>query len=80
AGLSLLLPLAAFAFLAAVKNPRLKVGLTSCVLCLFLASCGGGGSSGSAAPRVTPPGTYQITVNASASGVSHPIKLTLKVQ
>jgi M6 family metalloprotease-like protein len=80
AGLTLLLPLAGLAFLAVVKNPRVKTGLSCFVLCFFLASCGGGGTSAPPAARVTPPGTYEITVNASASGVSHPIQLTLKVQ
>jgi hypothetical protein len=80
AGLSLLLPLAGFVIIGCVRRPGWKAGLSAFALCLFFSSCGGGGSGGVAAPRVTPSGTYQITVNASASGVNHPITLTLKVQ
>jgi hypothetical protein len=81
AGLGLILPLAAFAFIACARRPRWKAGMTACLLCLFFAGCGGGGGSGSAtAPKVTPAGNYLITVNATAAGVTHPIHLTLNVQ
>jgi hypothetical protein len=80
AGLSLLLPLAAFAFIACVRRPWRKAATSAFLLCLFFTSCGGGSSSAPPAPKVTPVGSYMITVNATAAGVTHPIHLTLNVQ
>lgn len=76
-----LIPSLALALFAPIGRPQWKAGLCSAVLlvCFSSSSCGGGGGSGPA-PRVTPAGTYQITLNASASGVTHPVVLTLKVQ
>ena len=78
--LPLLLSLA-LALFGAIRRAQWKAGLCSAIVlvCFSFGGCGGGGGS-SPAPRVTPAGTYQITVNASASGVTRPIVLTLKVQ
>ncbi len=50
------------------------------LICFTFASCGGGSSSPSPMSHSTPPGTYTITVNATSSGITRPISLTLKVQ
>jgi hypothetical protein len=70
------------AALGSVRRRPWQLGLSTAVisLCLSAASCGGGASSSTPAPRVTPPGSYQVTVNASTGEVTHPIVLTLKVQ
>jgi hypothetical protein len=39
---------------------------------------GGGGGGGSSSP--TPAGTYNLTVSASAAGLTHSVNLTLVVQ
>jgi hypothetical protein len=66
----LLLPLVTLAALACVAgcgSSRLIPGSGS----------GGGGGSGSSS---TPPGTYNLTVSASAAGLTHSVNLTLVVQ
>ena len=66
----LLLPLVTLAALACVSgcgSSRLIPGSGS----------GGGGGSGSSS---TPPGTYNLTVSASAAGLTHSVNLTLVVQ
>jgi hypothetical protein len=50
------------------------------LICFSFTSCGGGGGSPSPTPHSTPRGTYTITVNATSSGITRPISLTLKVQ
>jgi hypothetical protein len=41
---------------------------------------GSGGGGGGASSSKTPPGTYNLTVNASAAGLTHSVNLTLVVQ
>jgi hypothetical protein len=40
----------------------------------------GGGGGGGGSSSTTPPGTYTLTVNASAAGLAHNVTLTLVVQ
>jgi hypothetical protein len=42
--------------------------------------CGGGGSGSSQSVPGTPPGTYQVTVSATSSGLTHTTAFTLTVQ
>jgi hypothetical protein len=63
------------------KTPcRLRFSAAILGLCVGFAGCGGGGSTSAPALKITPAGTYQITVNATSLGVIHPLVLTLKVQ
>ena len=86
-GLALSLYMAALSVLVAAAYKRRKAlrwTLATTVLSvLALCSCGGGGMSQGGNPNPsagTPPGTYQFTVTASATGISRNITLTLKVQ
>jgi hypothetical protein len=47
---------------------------------LFLASCGGGGGGGGGSTPGTPPGTYNITVTATAGALQHSTTVILTVQ
>jgi len=53
----------------------------------FLAGCGAareipgsGGGGGGSSSSTTPPGTYNLTVSASAAGITRSVSLTLVVQ
>jgi len=62
------------------KRRRLFGLLTIACLATFV-GCGGGGGGGSRQPIPgTPPGTYNITVTATSSGLSHTTSFTLTVQ
>jgi hypothetical protein len=80
--MSILLAGLTLAALGSVRRRRWQQGFSTAVVarCLSAASCGGGGANSAPAPRVTPAGNYQVTVNASTGKVTHPIVLTLKVQ
>jgi M6 family metalloprotease-like protein len=64
-----------------LNSRRLVLSFALALLAFGLASCGGGGGVGSAppTPHATPAGTYTVTVNATSSGITRPISLTLKV-
>jgi hypothetical protein len=86
----------AMAMLGIVILPGIRIGkrpvrrylwLPPLTLCLLLASCGGGGSTGSnstggqpANPNGTPAGTYTVNVTAISGSATQTIPLTLIVQ
>jgi hypothetical protein len=81
---SLTLPLA---FLARKRRlTRLLLPIVTLAAVTCLAGCGsareipGGGGGGGSSSSTTPPGTYNLTVSASAAGLKHSINLTLVVQ
>jgi len=66
---------------------RLLLPLVVLAALTFLAGCGaareipgGGGGGGGGSSSTTPPGTYSLTVSASAAGLTHSVNLTLVVQ
>src|SRR6185437_12235626 len=64
---------------------RLLLPLVVLAALTFLAGCGAareipGGGGGGGSSSTTPPGTYSLTVSASAAGLTHSVNLTLVVQ
>jgi hypothetical protein len=80
----LALPLACFA--RKRRLTRLLLPLVMLAALTGLAGCGsareipGSGGGGGGSSSTTPPGTYNLTVSASAAGLTHNVNLTLVVQ
>ncbi len=67
---------------APVRSPSLRWTLIAATLFVVLlwAACGGGGGGGGTTPQVgTPAGNYNLTLSATAGGVTKTTTLTLKV-
>ena len=64
---------------------RLLLPLVALAALTCLAGCGsareipGSGGGGGGSSSTTPPGTYTLTVSASAAGLTHSVNLTLVV-
>jgi hypothetical protein len=80
----LALPLACFARRRRLARLLLPIVTLAALACL--AGCGaareipGNGGGGGGSSSTTPPGTYNLTVSASAAGLTHSVQLTLVVQ
>jgi hypothetical protein len=80
----LALPLACFARRRRLANRVLPIFVLVALSCL--AGCGaareipGSGTGGGGSSSTTPPGTYNLTVSASAAGLTRSVNLTLVVQ
>ena len=66
---------------------RLLLPMVTLAALTFLAGCGAareipgsGGGGGGSSSSTTPPGTYNLTVSASAAGITRSVSLTLVVQ
>jgi len=75
------------AFGLVVRTRRQLLICFALVACLGMTSCGGGGSSGGGgggggggSNGNTPPGTYQITVTATAGTITHAVTIPITVQ
>ncbi|MGC2638503.1 MAG: choice-of-anchor D domain-containing protein [Acidobacteriaceae bacterium] len=69
-------------FLVRLRKRRFQGVLLLAMLGLLLtiSGCGGGSNQTTPPPQVTPPGTYTLTVTATASGITSQQSLTLIVQ
>jgi uncharacterized protein YceK len=82
------LPIVGLALLGQVSNSRRKKFLGLLLLCLmlsgliFLAACGGVGSSsgGNGGHPGTPAGTYTVTVSATSAALTHTTTVTVAIQ
>jgi hypothetical protein len=82
----LTLPLACLARKRRLVKLLLPIVILAALTCV--AGCGsareipgtGGGGGGGGSSSTTPPGTYNLTVSASAAGLTHSVNLTLIVQ
>ncbi len=68
------------------RLPRMLLAIVILAALASLAGCGssreipGSGGGGGGSSSTTPPGTYNLTVSASAAGLTHSVNLTLVVQ
>jgi trimeric autotransporter adhesin len=82
---AMLLPIGALAFVGGLNSRRkrlLGLLLTGLMLSglIFLAACGGGGSTPGGGSHATPMGNYTITVSASSGSLTHTTTVPLTVR